>query len=261
MSKATDTELAPFAKLLGMSTADVRKLLKKGIVQVKDGKIDTAQSLLAVARHLLATRDTAEAKARAAQAEAELKELKTAEAKRKAQLKQPKEEIKKIRRKGGSYKPEIAVRILERLCAGESQKHACKAEGISERTVDEWRKLEPDFAQQYPQARARGWDSLGDRILWLLEEVINVVNDTTLEPAEKSVRLQGYKVILDNLKWMLSKMLPKIYGDRTQMVLESANPADILPKHTAAADAAFLRMLAEVQAVTPKPEEIKQDDE
>lgn len=160
------------------------------------------------------------------------------------------------RKKGGSYKPEIAVRILERLCAGESQKRACEAEGISARTVNEWVELVPEFAQKYPQARARGWDSLGDRILWLLEEVLNVVNDTTLEPAEKSVRLQGYKVVLDNLKWMLSKMLPKIYGDRTQMVLESANPTDILPKHTAEQDAAFMAKLAAIQAKTPPPEDI-----
>ncbi len=254
--KLPDTELALFAKLLGMSTADVRELLKKGIVQMKDGKLDTAQSLLAVTRHLLSTRDTAEAKARAATADAELKELKTAEAKRKAQLKQPKKETKKTRRKGGSFKPEIAVRILERLCAGESDRRACEAEGISRATIDEWMESVPDFASQYPQARARGWNSLGDRILWLLEEVLNVVNDTTLEPAEKSVRLQGYKVILDNLKWMLSKMLPKIYGDRTQMVLESANPADILPKHTAEQDAAFMAKLAAIQAKTPPPEDI-----
>lgn len=255
--KPPESELKRLAELLRMSLSELKELMRHGvIVQTDSGSIDTAQSLLSISRHLLSTRSTAEAKARAAKAEAELKELKTAEAKRKVQLKQPKEETKKIRRKGGSYKPEIAVRILERLCAGESQKHACEAEGISERTVDEWRKLEPDFAQQYPQARARGWDSLGDRILWLLEEVLNVVNDTTLEPAEKSVRLQGYKVVLDNLKWMLSKMLPKIYGDRTQMVLESANPADILPKHTDEQDAAFLAKLAAIQAKTPPPEDI-----
>ena len=94
MSKAPDTELAPFAKLLGMSTADVRELLKKGIVQVKDGKLDTAQSLLAVARHLLSTRDTAEAKARAAQADAELKELKLATEKKKVEVKEKKEDEK-----------------------------------------------------------------------------------------------------------------------------------------------------------------------
>lgn len=258
--KLPDSELAPFAKLLGMSTAAVRELLKKGIVQVKDGKVDTAQSLLAVARHLLSTRDTAEAKARAVQAEAELKELKTAEAKRKAQLKQPKEETKKIRRKGGSYKPEIAVRILERLCAGESERRACEAEGISRATIDKWKKREPDFESQYPQARARGLVTLGDRILWLLEEVLNVVNDTTLEPAEKSVRLQGYKVILDNLKWMLSKMLPKIYGDRTQMVLETPNPADVLPKHTAEQDAAFMSLLSQVRDKTPPPENITPEE-
>lgn len=165
------------------------------------------------------------------------------------------------RKKGGSYKPEIAVRILERLCAGESKRRACEAEGISRTTLDEWVKSVPDFASQYPQARARGWDSLGDRILWLLEEVLNVVNDTTLEPTEKSVRFQGYKVILDNLKWMLSKMLPKIYGDRTQMVLEQPNARDVLPSHTAEEDAAFMRMLADMQAKTPEPQNITREND
>lgn len=167
----------------------------------------------------------------------------------------------KKQKKGGSYKPEIAVRILERLCSGESERRACEAEGISRATIDGWLESVPDFASQYPRARMRGWESLGDKILWLLEEVLNVVNDTTLEPAEKSVRLQGYKVVLDNIKWMLSKMLPKIYGDRTQMVLEQPNAKDVLPSHTAEEDAAFMAMLARVQAKTPEPEDITPTDE
>lgn len=250
MSKAPDSELAPFAKLLGMSTADVRELLKKGIVQVKDGKLDTAQSLLSVARHLLSTRDTSEAKARAAAAEAELKEYK---------LKAAKERAQKPAGASGKSKWSKAAgeRICEHVANGASLRKACEKAGVKYSTAQDWRKKHRDFADQYTRACEKKYHGYADE----LDDTLDEADEAALDPAYGNQRLAALKLRIDTRKWQLAKMLPKIYGDRTQMVLESANPADILPKHTAAADADFLRMLAEVQAVTPKPEEIKQEDE
>lgn len=248
--KLPDTELAPFAKLLGMSTADVRELLKKGIVQVKDGKLDTAQSLLAVSRHLLSTRDTSEAKARAAAAEAELKEYKLKAAKDRAQ-----------KPAGASGKSKWSKAAGERICEavanGASLRKACEKAGVKYSTAQDWRKKHKDFADQYTRACEKKYHGYADE----LDDTLDEADEAALDPAYGNQRLAALKLRIDTRKWQLAKMLPKIYGDRTQMVLESANPADILPKHTAAADTSFLRMLAEVQASTPKPEEVKQDDE
>lgn len=245
MSKASDTELAPFAKLLGMSLADVRELLKKGIVQVKDGKLDTAQSLLAVTRHLLSTRDTAEAKARAATAEAELKEYKLKAAKERAQ--KPAEASGK-----GKWSKAACERICEHVANGASLRKACEKAGVKYATAQDWRKKHKDFADQYARACEKKYHGYADE----LDDTLNEADEAALDPAYGNQRLAALKLRIDTRKWQLAKMLPKIYGDRTQMVLESANPADILPKHTAEQDAAFMAKLAAIQAKTPPPEDI-----
>ena len=155
MSKVPDTELAPFAKLLGMSTSDVRELLKKGIVQVKDGKLDTAQSLLSVTRHLLATRDTAEAKARAAAADAELKELKLATEKKKAEGKEKKEEEKTDKKKGRRkvYSETKADFICRERAKGRLIKDICEDAGISQSTLHNWKEENKIFLQAFTRAQ------------------------------------------------------------------------------------------------------------
>ena len=250
MQKIPDSELAPFAKLLGMSTADVRELMRKGVVSVREGKLDTAQSLLAVARHLLATRDTAEAKARAAQAEAELKEYK---------LKAAKERAQKPTGKGGKSKWSKAAgeRICEAVANGASFRKACEKAGVKYSTAQDWRKAHADFADQYARACEIKYHGYVDE----LDDTLEEANEAALDPAYGNQRLAALKLRIDTRKWQLSKMLPKIYGDRTQMVLEQPNAKDVLPSHTAEEDAAFMAMLARVQAKTPEPEDITPTDE
>lgn len=245
MSKTPDTELAPFAKLLGMSLADVRELLKRGIVQVKDGKLDTAQSLLAVTRHLLATRDTAEAKARAAQADAALKEHR---------LKAAAESRQKVdeNTRRGKWSKAAGERICKLIETGKSLRQAAKAEGVTAAAVLKWVKRHSEFGKQYAQACELKYNLYADE----LDETLNEADKAALDPECGNQRIAALKLRIDTRKWQLGKMLPKIYGDRTQMVLESANPADILPKHTAEQDAAFLAKLAAIQAKTPPPEDI-----
>lgn len=263
--KPPESELKRLAELLRMSLSELKELMRHGvIVQTDSGSIDTAQSLLSISRHLLSTRSTAEAKARAAKADAELKELKTAEAKRSAKQKKTKKkknEEKEEETQAIEFDPVIAMRIIERLCAGESAISAALSEGISNSVLYSWKRSNKDFSDKYAHARTQGYETWIDRILWLLEKVLELISDKDLEPAEKGVRLQGYRLILDTLKWQLSKMLPKVYGDRTQMVLETPNASSILPKHTAEEDAAFMAMLAEVRAKTPAPEPITHDDD
>jgi hypothetical protein len=250
MSKASDTELAPFAKLLGMSLADVRELLKKGIVQVKDGKIDTAQSLLAVTRHLLATRDTAEAKARAAQADAALKEHRL-----KAASESRQKDAEKLGR--GKWSKAAGERVCKLIETGKSLRQAAKAEGVTAAAVLKWAKRYPEFGKQYAQACELKYNLYADE----LDETLNEADRAALDPECGTQRIAALRLRIDTRKWQLGKMLPKIYGDRTQMVLETANPADILPKHTAEQDAAFMSKLAAIQAKTPPPEDITHTDD
>jgi hypothetical protein len=42
------------------------------------------------------------------------------------------------------------------------------------------------------------------------EEIVDIADDKTIEPEHK-------RLMLDARKWLTSKMLPKIYGDKVQL--------------------------------------------
>lgn len=202
MSKVPDTELAPFAKLLGMSLADVRELLKKGIVQVKDGKLDTAQSLLAVTRHLLATRDTAEAKARSAQADAELKELKLATEKKKAEGKEKKEEEKTDKKKGRRevYSETKAAFICRERAKGRTIDDICNEVGIARSTFYDWKNKNKVFSDTFARAQEYAMQGFKNK----LEEYIRIddcfCTDESLDP---ELRMRAGERAFNKIKYIL----------------------------------------------------------
>lgn len=252
-TKPQEADIKALAKLLRMPPADVQELARKGVVVLKpDGHIDTAQSLLEVARHLVATRSTAEAKARAAEADAALKErrLKAAEQRDKANT----EPAKHPR---GKYSKAAADRIIAAIENGSSLRTAAKQEHVTAPAVLKWKKRYPEFGKQYADACATKYQGYSDEI----DDILDEADEAARDPEYGSQRLAALRLRIDTRKWQLAKMLPKIYGDRTQMIIEGANPADVLPKHTAEEDAAFLRMLADIQAKTPPPANIAPSDE
>lgn len=107
--------------------------------------------------------------------------------------------------------------ILAALEGGKSLRAACL--GLCDpATVFRWCDANPEFAQQYADARARGYKLLADEILEISDEnegkarlgedgeLVDVTFDAT---AVARNRLR-----VDSRKWMLAKMLPKVYGDK-----------------------------------------------
>lgn len=94
--------------------------------------------------------------------------------------------------------------VLAELEMGKSLRAACQEADISEPTS--FLRLlnsEPDLATQYARAREIGWSFLG-------EDLIEVSDDTSIPSDHR-------RIMVDTRKWMLSKMLPKIYGDRLDL--------------------------------------------
>lgn len=240
-------DLQKLARTCGVSVAKIREVEKQGIFTTAT---DDASALVLVTRYLFATRDSAEAKARAATAKAELEETKAAAAKRKLDRSAPLIQPIPGRRKnrGGKYTPALAARLLERLCSGESLFRACQAEGLSEASVREWVKYYPEFSSRYAQARKDGYVAWGDKFVKLLEDSIVVADNSELEPQEKSVRLSAIKLVLDNLKWLLCKMLPKVYGDSSTVVHTTASEGGITLAHTGERLEAVIERVAARQA-------------
>ena len=90
--------------------------------------------------------------------------------------------------------------ILERIKAGEGTVKACKAEGVKRPTFLLWVSQDAQLADNYARAREMGWDKVA-------EDIIDISDDTLGDPQRDRLRV-------DARKWLLSKMLPKKYGDK-----------------------------------------------
>ena len=119
-----------------------------------------------------------------------------------------------------SYTKEVADLICERLAEGESLNSICKPHHMpGESAVRYWALSNRDgFAAKYTQAREIGYDRMAEDVLKLADtprksKKITDKADGTREivtsDAVDRARLQ-----VDTRKWLLSKVLPKIYGDR-----------------------------------------------
>ncbi|MCE2574830.1 terminase small subunit [Komagataeibacter sp. FNDCR2] len=105
------------------------------------------------------------------------------------------------------YTPEIAEEILERLEDGEGLSAICALEGMpSQGAVRHWVQTDHDgFAARYARARERGLEKHADEII----EIADTARDSDSASAAR--------VRVDARKWILSKLLPKQYGDKINL--------------------------------------------
>lgn len=120
---------------------------------------------------------------------------------------------------------EIADAICERMAAGESLKQICKSDGMPDR-VSVWRhrKANPEFDAKYLAARIEMYENWEDEVLAIADDG---TNDYVRRETERGVEvvvdhdhINRSRLRLDTRKWLLSKVLPKKYGDK----LEVAGP-------------------------------------
>ena len=103
------------------------------------------------------------------------------------------------------FSPELADRLCERLADGETLRAICRGEGMpDERTVRRWALDDVEgFSTQYARAREIGYQSMAD-------DLTEIADAKDGDPARDRLRV-------DTRKWLLSKALPKIYGDKQQV--------------------------------------------
>ena len=110
------------------------------------------------------------------------------------------------------YTPELAAAICKRVSEGEPLRQVCRDQGMPpESSVRQWSRDDRNgFAAQYQAARMMQVESWAD-------EIIMTGNRDDLEPHDKRVRC-------DNLKWLLSKLAPKKFGERLLLAGDAESP-------------------------------------
>jgi hypothetical protein len=120
------------------------------------------------------------------------------------------------------YSDEIGWEICRRLANGESLRAICNDDGMpSKTTVLTWAgNPGHPMADQYARAREIGYQLLADEIIEIADTPKRGIEVKTKEDGSQETTegdmLGHRKLQIDSRKWMLSKMLPKVYGDKVQ---------------------------------------------
>jgi hypothetical protein len=148
------------------------------------------------------------------------------------------------------YTPELAVEICHRLSECGSLREVCRSEDMpDEVTVRRWAVEDRGgFSAQYAKAREIAYASLAEELLEIADDGSNDWMERN--HGEDAVWVTNGEAVarsrlrVDTRKWLLSKVLPKLYGDKLQVGGDPENP--IKHEHGAAAElAAIIDAMAE----------------
>ncbi len=114
------------------------------------------------------------------------------------------------------YSIEIASKICAQLARGISLRKVCLEDKMpSLETVYNWMAKYPEFVEQYARAKEASAEAHNEMILDLGDEAIEL--SQSVDPKASGAVVQAVKLKADNLKWTMSKMKPKKYGDKVDL--------------------------------------------
>jgi len=115
------------------------------------------------------------------------------------------------------YTKELADKICAELASGKSLRTICYAEGMpNAETVHRWVLEDREgFSKQYARAREIQAEVMFDEILEISDESDRVVDEGNEK--KSSAYAQNQRLKVDSRKWYLSKVLPKKFGEKTDI--------------------------------------------
>jgi hypothetical protein len=121
------------------------------------------------------------------------------------------------------YTPELAAKICERLADGWSLRQICGEDDMPDKaTVLRWIPKFPEFRDQYARAREAQAEFWLDEILEIADDGSNdwverQRKDGSTYEAIDQEHINRSRLRVDSRKWIMSKLLPKKYGDKVDL--------------------------------------------
>ena len=136
------------------------------------------------------------------------------------------------------YTDELAMLICTKIAEGESLRGICRQEEMpAVSTVTSWLvdETKPEFSARYAQARKAQAYLLADELIEIADDgtndyVTKTNSDGSTYEALDSEHVQRSRLRLDTRKWYLSKVMPKDFGDSTNLKVsgDKENPLQML---------------------------------
>lgn len=114
------------------------------------------------------------------------------------------------------YSKEKADEICELLATGMSLRTVCKKDNMPDMsTVFAWIRTHEDFSNQYAKAKEEAIDAKHEELEALGDEAIEL--SQRVDPKASGAVVNAVRLKADNLKWVMSKLKPKKYGDKVDV--------------------------------------------
>ena len=115
-----------------------------------------------------------------------------------------------------TFTQDIGDKICEYLEQGMTLRQACRQEGMPpEATVRTWvRDDVQGFHTQYTRARELGYQAMADELLEISDDGSNDYMEKNGKKEYNGDHMMRSRLRVDTRKWLLSKALPKMYGEK-----------------------------------------------
>lgn len=133
------------------------------------------------------------------------------------------------------YNPEIADKIcllistttfgLSTICKGEDMPHRA--------TIYRWLVDHKEFRDNYARAKEQQADLMAEEILDISDNEDNDMIAGAMGMSGNATAVARARLRVDSRKWLMSKLLPKKYGDKVEQTLigDPENPIKTESKH------------------------------
>ncbi len=117
------------------------------------------------------------------------------------------------------YTPELAQRICRAIATStDSLKKICeKNEGFPcKETIHEWCWDHEEFSHLYDIAKRKQAERLAEEIITIADDDYDDLIQGEHGMVPNSARVNRHRLRVDSRKWIACKLLPKVYGDKTE---------------------------------------------
>ena len=128
------------------------------------------------------------------------------------------------------YSAKIADEILRRLETGETLHAICRdPEMPAFSSVMEWTYEggPTGFADRYARARLIGYNAMAEDVLAIADDGRNDWIEREQGKSANTEHIQRSRLRFDARRWLLSKALPKIYGDKLELGGPDGGPIQV----------------------------------
>lgn len=117
------------------------------------------------------------------------------------------------------YSAELAQQVCEQLATGRTLRDVCRDDGMpTETSIRHWvLENREGFSSQYAKARETGYQVMADELLEIADDGANDWMERNGQKVVNGEHVNRSRLRVDTRKWLLSKALPKIYGDKLQV--------------------------------------------